>query len=194
MRNDKFWDECSNGSIREVVARFIDSSPLLSKYKNEAYYQLEDSLVSLIETNKDLIFDEVRAERHREDLQVELESREYGHPELVLQALPMKIVMDMVEEWQDLISDNEAYCEARNDCLCDAIRFPGCFDGLEDYEEEQVIIYAAYVQDWFKQHEGMYNQFPACIDEFFSCEMQDEKLKEYYQQLAEDFKARLENA
>lgn len=55
MRNDKFWDECSNGSIREIVALFIDSSPLLSKLKGEKYYQLEDSIVSLIENNRDLI-------------------------------------------------------------------------------------------------------------------------------------------
>lgn len=191
MRNDKFWDECSNGSIREIVALFIDSSPLLSKFKGEKYYQLEDSIVGFIENNRDLIFREVQAERHREDVQVELESREDDYSYLVLKALPMDVVMEMVEEWQDNLTDDETYCEVRNDHLCSAIRSSGLFGGLEDHDEEEVIVYAAYVQDWYKQHREMNNQFPACINEFFDCEMRDDKLKEYYQRLAKAFKAKM---
>ena len=191
MRNDKFWDECSNGSIRENVALFIDSSPLLSKFKGEKYYQLEDSIVEFIENNKDIIFEEVQAERHREDIQVELECRENDYSYLVLEALPVDIIMEMVEEWQDNLADDESYCEARNDYLCGAIRSLGLFDGLENYDEEETIVYAAYIQDWFKQHRGMSNQSPVCISEFFDCEMRDDKLKEYYQRLAKAFKAKM---
>ena len=34
MRDNKFWDECNNNSIRQLVAGFIDKHPILSKYKD----------------------------------------------------------------------------------------------------------------------------------------------------------------
>ena len=182
MRNDKFWDECSNGSIREAVARFIDSSPLLSKYKNEAYYQLEDSIVELIEGSKELIFEEVLAEKHREDIQSEIESRDNSLLLHILHVLPLRALVDVVEEWQDTLNDDETYCDARNEHLCNALRSLGVFDNIEYYDEKQVELYAVYLKDWYEQHEKD-RQVPACIDEFFACEMQDEELSSYYSRL-----------
>ena len=48
MKNETY-DYCYNGSIREKVATFIDGSPLLTHLKNEKYYELEDSIVNLIQ-------------------------------------------------------------------------------------------------------------------------------------------------
>lgn len=49
MKNTKTYEQCCFGSVRETVAEFIDNSPLLNKYKDKEYYQLEDSLVDLIQ-------------------------------------------------------------------------------------------------------------------------------------------------
>ncbi len=48
MKNETY-DYCYNGSIREKVATFIDGSPLLTHLKSEKYYELEDSIVNLIQ-------------------------------------------------------------------------------------------------------------------------------------------------
>lgn len=50
MKNTKTYEHCYQGSVRETVAEFIDNSPLLNKYKDKEYYELEDSLVELIRT------------------------------------------------------------------------------------------------------------------------------------------------
>lgn len=62
MRDDKYWDICNDESIRQKVAEFIDNSPLLSKFKGEKYYELEDAIVALIEQNKDSIHATVERE------------------------------------------------------------------------------------------------------------------------------------
>lgn len=62
MRDDKYWDTCNDQSIRQKVAEFIDDSPLLSKFKGEKYYELEDAIVALIEANKQGIHDAVEKE------------------------------------------------------------------------------------------------------------------------------------
>ena len=48
MKNTKTYEQCYLDSVRETVAEFIDNSPLLNKYKDKEYYELEDSLVALI--------------------------------------------------------------------------------------------------------------------------------------------------
>lgn len=50
MKNEKIYEQCYQGSIRETVADFIDNSPLLFKFTGKEYYELEDSLVDLIQT------------------------------------------------------------------------------------------------------------------------------------------------
>ncbi len=49
MKNTKTYKQCCSGSVRETVAKFIDNSPLLNTFKDKEYYQLEDSLVELIQ-------------------------------------------------------------------------------------------------------------------------------------------------
>ena len=62
MRDNKYWDTCNDQSIRQKVAEFIDNSPLLSKFKGEKYYELEDAIVDLIEQNKGSIHATVEKE------------------------------------------------------------------------------------------------------------------------------------
>ena len=54
--------------------------------------------------------------------------------------------------------------------------------GIEDHTYDEIAVYAAYLKKWYEFHDG--SQVPACIDEFFDCEMQDEELREYYTLLA----------
>ena len=48
MKKSKTFNECYNGSVRNAVAEFIDNSTLLSHFKGEQYFELEDSIVDLI--------------------------------------------------------------------------------------------------------------------------------------------------
>ena len=59
MRDNNYWYVCNGNTIRDKVAEFIDNSPLLNKLKGDKYFNLEDAIVSLIETNKQHIHDTV---------------------------------------------------------------------------------------------------------------------------------------
>ena len=50
MKKSKTFNECYNGSVRNSVAEFIDNSTLLSHFKSEQYFELEDSIVDLIQS------------------------------------------------------------------------------------------------------------------------------------------------
>ena len=66
MKNDKFWNECSDGSLRQKIAEFIDKNPAVSHLKDKAYYDFEDALVALIYDNREMISQEVDLEYQRE--------------------------------------------------------------------------------------------------------------------------------
>lgn len=58
MENHDFWNICSNGSIREDVAKFIDSTSAVAKLKDAAYYEFEDALVNFLQSIKEKIYRE----------------------------------------------------------------------------------------------------------------------------------------
>lgn len=181
MRNDRFWDECSNGSIREAVASFIDNSTLLSHYKGEKYFQLEDEIVRFIEERKESIFREVLAEYYRDDVRLAIENRRSdGALALICDVLPNDVLTKIVDDWQDELENNTDYCDARNMHLDRILDSTGMFDEAEEHGKQDIELYAAYVEDWYKQHFNEKNQYPVCIKEFFDCEMQDEELRSYY--------------
>ena len=59
------------------------------------------------------------------------------------------------------------------------------FNGLDNYEFEDVCVYLAYVKNWYENNDEP-NQCPSCIDEFFDCEMADDDLREYYESLGNE--------
>ena len=184
MRNDKFWDECSHGSIREKVAKFIDSSSFFSKFKNEKYYCLEDSLVSLIEENKDCIFEEVLREKNRDKIRHELKTRGTDKLSFIFSSLPVSRITKLAEECVEAIIKDDTILESMRGIIEDVIQSSGFFCEEDEFSGEEVVIYSAYLKNWFKNHDGEYNQSPASIFEFFNNEMQDEELAEYYANLA----------
>ena len=112
MRDDKFWNECNNNSIRRKVAEFIDNSPLLSHYKNKKYYQLEDELVAFLGKIKEEIYREVDKEYHREDVicrLIEKYGEEYTEK---LKHIPISLIDEIVEEWQEALSDNDSHWDS----------------------------------------------------------------------------------
>lgn len=48
MKNDKFWNECNDKSIRKKVAEFIDNDTVLSTLTSEKYYHVEDAIIEFI--------------------------------------------------------------------------------------------------------------------------------------------------
>ena len=191
MRNNKFWDECNEGSLREAIAIFIDSSPLLSKFTGEKYYKLEDSLAEFIESNKDLISNEVKREQLRENAKNIIEYKNGKYSKILFGAISIEALDSLIYNWQESLACDSDYCDTNDDALCSEIDQLGIFNGVEDFSDDNIITYAAYLQDWFTQHRNMHNQSPACIKEFFDCEMQDDELKSYYEKLAKVFKAKL---
>lgn len=112
MRDDKFWNECNNNSIRRKVAEFIDNSPLLSHYKNKKYYQLEDELVAFLGKIKEEIYREVDKEYHREDVicrLIEKHGEEYTEK---LKHIPLSLIDEIAAEWQETLSDDDSYWDS----------------------------------------------------------------------------------
>lgn len=112
MRNDKFWNKCNSGSIRADVAEFIDNSPLLSHYKNKKYYQLEDELVAFLEKTKERIYREADKEYHRQDVVCKLIEKHGEEFTEKIKSIPIGLIDAIVDEWQDTLSDNDAFWDA----------------------------------------------------------------------------------
>ena len=186
MRDNKFWDECNNNSIRQLVAGFIDKHPILSKYKDDDYYSIEDAFVEFIENNREVISREVDKEYQREDLYNQLTER-LGTLGLVVKSFfPIERANKIISEWQERLTDNDIYWEQNWAELDDAIAEHGeIFNGLDNYEFEDVCVYLAYVKNWYENNDEP-NQCPSCIDEFFDCEMADDDLREYYESLGNE--------
>ena len=122
MRDDKFWNECNNNSIRRKVAEFIDNSPLLSHYKNKKYYQLEDELVAFLGKIKEEIYREVDKEYHREDVicrLIEKHGEEYTEK---LKHIPLSLIDEIVEEWQETLSDDDSHWDSVWNALDDTLK------------------------------------------------------------------------
>ena len=186
MRNNKFWDECNNNSIRQLVASFIDKHPLLSKYKGIDYYSIEDDIVEFIENNRDVISQEVDKEYQREDLYNQLNEKFDTLGLVVKSFFPIERANKIIEEWQDNLSNNDVYWEQNWAELDNAIAECGeIFNGLDNWQFEDVCIYLAYVKDWYENNDEP-NQCPSSIDEFFDCEMTDDDLREYYESLGNE--------
>lgn len=189
MRNDKFWDECAVGTIREKVAQFIDKTPVLSKFEGEQYYDLEDALVGFIENNRTFIADEVDREYHRDDL-INQATEDYGaEAAQVLSIVPIKKIDSVIESWMSSLEDDDRYWDETWQCLSDELEGMPELSFLDDYDHDDIIVYMAYLQEWYAAHRDFTEeQRPACIDEFFCSEMSDDELAEYYRELAVKFK------
>lgn len=179
MKNDKFWNECSNGSIRKKVAEFIDKTPAVSRLKNKAYYEFEDALVEFIYENRDMISKEVDLEYQREDFLTQSKEEFGDDVEEAVKALPIEVIDDMISQWQESLGDNDEFWELTWDALSEVLTDGGISPlvGVDDHPTEEVLIYATYLKEWYSAMQG---QDPASIDEFFANEMEDEQLSEYY--------------
>ncbi len=183
MKNDKFWNECSDGSIRKKVAEFIDKTPAVSRLKNKAYYEFEDALVEFIYENRDMISKEVDLEYHREDFLTQ-SKEEFGNDvEEAVKALPIGVIDYMISQWQESLNGNDEFWEIAWDALSEVLTDGGISPliGIDDHPTEEVLIYAAYLKEWYSDMPpAMQGQDPASIDELFANEMEDEQLSEYY--------------
>lgn len=188
MRNNKFWDECNQGSIREKVAQFLDKTPLLSSFKNEEYYTIEDAIVNFIEENRDMIAAEVDKEYQRDDL-VNRASIDYGDEAAhIIAVMPIKQIDSIITWWQELLNNSDIYWDETWSSLSDTLDEVPALHNLCDYERDDVFAYVAYLQEWYKSHDTIHES-PVCIDEFFNREMADKEYAEYFRKLAIKFKA-----
>ena len=97
--------------------------------------------------------------------------------ESLVELLPLKVFDEVIEEWQDDLSDNEHHVDARDGILFKCLFEQSWMAHFDEYEERDVKAYFVYLKEWFSTHnEGE----PACIKEFLQCEMQDSDLKRYY--------------
>lgn len=187
MRNAKFWDECTNGSIRQAVAAFIDNSPLLSHYKGEKYYALEDEIVAFLEQNKETISREVDKEYQRDDILDKVVDVYGDCASAVIKALPVSVVDEIISNWQDAIECDDVYWERTWESLEDVLGETPLFDYLDDYTADEVNIYCAYLKDWYSCRQistAQDDDYPVNIDDFYNFEMLDEGMAAYYTTLA----------
>lgn len=183
MKNDKFWDECTDGSIRQKIAEFIDKNPAVSHLKNKTYYDFEDALVAFIYENRDMISEEVDLEYQREDFLTRAKEEFGDEVEEVVNVLPIDVIDNMIGHWQKALNENDDYWDISWEELSNILTDGGIspLTCIDDHPTEEILIYAAYLKEWYSDMPPeMQGQEPACIDEFFSNEMEDEQLSEYY--------------
>ncbi len=187
MINDKFWNECTDGSLRQKVASFIDKNPAVSHLKDKAYYDFEDALVEFIRDNREMISKEVDLEYQREDFLTQAKEEFGDDVEEAVKVLPIDVIDNMISHWQEALGDNDDYWDIFWSELSDVLTDGGISPliGIENYPTEEVLIYVAYLKEWYSDMPPqMQGQEPACIDEFFTNEMTDDELSEYYIKIA----------
>ncbi len=188
MRNDKFWNECSNGSIRKKIAEFIDNSPTLSSFKGNKFYKLEDELVEFIEENRHVISVEVDKEYQRDDLKKRAIDGFGKDTQIILKVLPIEVLDDIIDYWQECFMDEDDYWYFYWSTLEDTMSDSGIspvFFGVENYKTQDLKTYAAYLEDWYKNHTSRI-ETPVCIDEFFDNEALDDEILKTYIEKAKD--------
>ena len=191
MENHDFWNMCSNGSIREDVAKFIDSTSAVAKLKDAAYYEFEDALVNFLQNIKEKIYRECDREYLRDDVINHIASvvGEQGG-EIVAQSLPIEVIDNIAQDWNSQLENDDTYWESVWGALSDTIDDNFClFD--DELSVNDAWIYAAYLNEWFSSHPDD-NMQPASISEFFGNEMADDETNIYYTALALEYKKKFE--
>lgn len=188
MRNDEYWDQCHNNTIRKKIAEFIGTTKCLSSFKGEKFFELEDAFVSFIEQNRNFISKEVDLEFHREDVIHQIKDVFGNVSELVIKALPVSVIDNIISHWQDGLSDNDIFWEENwsslNDVLSDGGLCP-MFSNLSYYSTKDIKTYFAYLKEWYSDEESTDDCSPLKIDEFFDCETTGEDLLKYYEKRAD---------
>jgi len=105
IKNNKFWDECTDGSLRQKIAEFIDKNPAVSHLKDKAYYDFEDALVALIYDNREMISKEVDLEYQREDFLTQAKEEFGDDVEEAVKVLPIDVIDNMINHWQEALDD-----------------------------------------------------------------------------------------
>lgn len=170
MQNDKFWNE----KLQKRVVDYIKSDAFFSQFKAVDSNQLEESLVKLLKAFKEDVYREVEREYHREDVISKVEEHFSEKEAKFLSGLPICLINFIVDDWQSIVEDSDSFWEAYWDPLMGILSETSYLGGLENYNDEEIQLYKNYLIDWFQNHnEGA----PACIGEFFDCEMQDTENK-----------------
>ena len=188
MRNDEYWDQCHNNTIRKKIAEFISTTKHLSSFIGKKFFELEDAFVSFIEQNRNFISKEVDLEFHREDVVHQIKDTFGNASEFILKALPVSALDNIVSHWQDGLSDNDNFWEENwnslNDVLTDSGLCP-MFINLSYYSTKDIKTYSAYLKEWYSDEESDGDCLPLKIDEFFDCETTNEELLQYYEKRAD---------
>ncbi len=115
MRNNQFWDECNSGSLRQAVADFLEHHPLLSRFKGEEYYEIEDAIVAFIEQIRQKVCDEVDREYKRLDIATKVVDDVCRVPKLweqFYETFPARMLDELIEEIDEELENNDAYWDA----------------------------------------------------------------------------------
>ena len=177
MRNEQFWKKYSNNALWQKVREFVENHELTCGLSDATQDEYMADLIGLIEQVKEFVSKETNKESLREDVCTILVERFGIQGESLVKLLPLKVFDEMIEEWQEDLSDNEHHVDARDGLLFESLFKQSWMAHFDEYEEQDVKAYFAYLKEWFSTHnEGD----PACIKEFLQCEMQDIDLKRYY--------------
>ena len=112
MKNNDFWDKCEPGSIRHAVAQFIDHSPILSRYKGDKYYAIEDGIIDFIKQHANMIADEVEREYHREDILSELCMYKHLDYDEARKLYSIEVLDDIATKWDKLLGNSDSWFDA----------------------------------------------------------------------------------
>lgn len=170
MRNNQFWEKYSNNVLWQKVREFVENHELTCGLSDKAQDEYMVDLIGLIEQVKAFVAEESNKESLREDVCAILTERFGIQGESLVKLLPLKVLDGMIEEWQEDLSDNEHHVDARDGLLFECLFRQSWMAHFDEYEEQEVEAYFAYLREWFSTHiEGD----PACIKEFLQCEMQE---------------------
>ena len=172
LRNNSYLSQC----LSEFMNKLSGMDIAESKVKN-----IEKALWKLLISIRESVFRAVEHDYHAQDLMNQIKEK-YGNKGLLAAKCVPKYVLDeIIEDWQDDLGDTDLFWDINWEVLENRLKKVAWLSDLKKCTHREISIYRCYLTDWYKRHQ---KGEPACIREFFDCEMKDEETRNYYLSLA----------
>ena len=195
MKDERYWnDKTMKGSIRQMIAEFIQGNDRLQKFNESERLDLETKLAEFLYKNSYDIATKVRLQDIRNDVQEEIYSSiDNGQAaETIIDAIPFRLINATAIEARNNEDDDDAKWELYRLYLRDSINTNLPYiDDLFDVGMDEAWLYAAYLDEWYKTHDE--SMRPVSWEEFKMNEMMDEELAQHYRVLAEKYRTKKDN-
>ena len=183
MQKMKYWDDKSYFPLKTAVNLFVQGNDITKKLSEEDKKDFEEQLFSFLETIKEPLADEVRNEKFREEIALELECIYNDFGKELYEILPKEVLDDIVVEWRREIANRSNPRDFNGDIMRSILRSQNWCKRSYRHSEAEEKLYLLYLKEWYRLH---VDSKPSTIDEFLNNEMTNGQIAPKYWNLLKE--------